>query len=72
MQAKGQLVLKDGRVVDFTHDLDAPIPAATLEAALRAKAKGLLGDRGERLWAAVAGLEGLTASDLGAALGGAA
>lgn len=72
MQAKGQLVLKDGRVVDFTHDLDAPIPAATLEAALRAKAKGLLGHRGERLWAAVAGLEGLTASDLGAALGGAA
>lgn len=68
MQARGTLHLTDGRVLPFAHDLDAPIPATALEAALRTKAAGLLGARGEALWSLVAGLDGYSARDLGAAL----
>lgn len=71
MQAEGEIVLADGRVLPFAHDLAAPIPAAVLEASLRAKGRGLLGDRAETLWAAVAGLDRLSACDLGAWLGAA-
>ncbi len=71
MQAEGEIVLTKGRMLPFAHDLAAPIPAAVLEASLRAKGRGLLGDRAETLWAAVAGLDRLSARDLGARLGAA-
>ena len=70
MQAMGEVELQDGRVIPFAHDLDAPLPAAVLEQSLRSKAQGLIGLRGERLWALVAGLDGVSARDLGQALRG--
>lgn len=70
MQARGSVLLADGRTLPFVHDLDAPIPAATLEASLRAKAQGLVGARAEALWSAVARIDGLSARDLGALLRG--
>jgi 2-methylcitrate dehydratase PrpD len=70
MQARGSVLLADGRTLPFAHDLDAPIPAATLESSLRTKAQGLLGARADALWSAVAGIDGLSARDLGALLRG--
>lgn len=72
MQAEGQVILTDGRRLPLQHDLDAPIPAERLQASLRAKAAGLIGAaRAEALWQAVAGLDELSARDLGAMLRGA-
>lgn len=65
MQAEGEITLANGRSVSFTHDLAAPIPAPVLEASLRAKGRGLIGERAETLWAAVAALDGRSARDLG-------
>jgi len=66
MQAAGEVVLTDGRVFPFAQDLNAPIPKAVLEAALRAKAAGLVGaERAMTLWEAVARLETLSARELG-------
>lgn len=70
MQAVGEVELQDGRVIPFAHDLDAPIPAVVLEQSLRSKAQGQIGLRGETLWALVAGLDGVSARDLGRALRG--
>lgn len=73
MQARGVVVLTDGRRLPFAHDLNAPMPADVLGASLRAKAQGLIGaEAAERLWAAVAGLDRLSARDLGALLRGGA
>ena len=68
MQAAGRIVLADGQSLPFAHDLAAPIPAPVLERSLRAKAAGLIGERAERLWAAVAGLDSITARDVGGLL----
>lgn len=65
MQAAGEVVLTNGRVLPFAHDLAAPVAPAVLEASLRQKGRGLIGDRADRLWSAVAGLDGLTARALG-------
>lgn len=65
MQAAGEVVLAHGGILPFAHDLAAPIPAQVLQASLRAKGRGLLGDRAEQLWTAVAGLDGLSARALG-------
>ncbi|MDR0807728.1 MAG: MmgE/PrpD family protein [Gemmobacter sp.] len=69
MEAVGEVVLADGRILPFAHDLAAPIPADLLEASLRAKGRGLLGERAEKLWSAVVGLDGLSARVLGAKMG---
>lgn len=68
MQVAGEVALADGRVLPLDHDLAAPIPADVLESSLRAKGRGLLGDRAEALWSAVAGLDRLSARALGAML----
>ena len=68
MLARGEVVLADGRVLPFAHDLAAPIPPDVLQASLCAKGRGLLGDRSDRLWSAVTGLDGLSARALGAVL----
>lgn len=68
MQARGEVLLTDGRVLPFFHDLDAPIPAAALETSLRTKARGLLGDRADTIWSAVAAIDTRTARDLGTLL----
>ena len=61
---------KDGRRLSAEHDLAARIPADRLEAGLRGKARGLLGEAAaERLWIAVAGLDRLSARDLAGLLG---
>lgn len=65
MQAAGEVLLADGRRLSLAHDLSAPIPAATLDDRLRAKGRGLIGPRSEQIWAAVAGLDRLSARDLG-------
>ncbi|MEY4696009.1 MAG: hypothetical protein RIT14_437 [Pseudomonadota bacterium] len=72
MQARGEVVLTDGRVLPFFHDLDAPIADAMLAESLRQKARGLLGDEAERLWHLVDGLYMHSARDLGRALRGGA
>ena len=68
MQAAGEVRLTDGGTLAFTHDLAARLPDAVLERSLRAKATGLIGAEGERIWAMVAGLDRLNARDLGKAL----
>ncbi|MEI6096722.1 MAG: MmgE/PrpD family protein [Alphaproteobacteria bacterium] len=65
MQAVGDIVLTDGVVLRFGHDLAAPLGPDVLEASLRAKATGLLGAEAEGLWQAVVQLDARTASDLG-------
>ncbi|MBC7477026.1 MAG: MmgE/PrpD family protein [Pseudorhodobacter sp.] len=82
MQAAGEIVLTDGSVLPFAHDLAAPLAHAVLERSLRAKAAGLLGAGllgtgllgagAGPLWQAVAGLDDLSAADLGRLLMGAA
>ncbi len=68
MQAAGEMRLTDGGTLPFAYDLAARLPDAVLERSLRAKATGLIGAGGERIWAMVAGLEALSARDLGKAL----
>ena len=65
MQAVGEIVLKDGAVLPFTHDLSAALSPDVLEASLRAKANGLLGVEADDMWQAVIQLDALSASDLG-------
>ena len=68
MQAAGEVRLTDGSTLPFAYDLAARLPDAVLERSLRAKATGLIGAEGERIWAMVAGLDSLSARDLGKAL----
>ena len=68
MQAEGRIVLANGQSLPFAHDLGAPVPAPELADSLRRKAASLIGDRAARLWDAVAGLDGVSARDLGALL----
>ena len=68
MQAAGEVRLTDGGTLPFAYDLAARLPDAVLERSLRAKATGLIGAEGERIWALVAGLDSLSARDLGKAL----
>jgi len=65
MQAAGEVVLTDGAVLPFSHDLAARLDPDVLERSLRAKAAGLLGGEAEQLWKAVVMLDTLTAFDLG-------
>lgn len=65
MRAVGEVVLTDGRVLPFAHDLSARLPAADIERGLRAKADELLGSEAGIIWDAVAGLDNLPAADLG-------
>ena len=65
MQATGEVVLTDGAVLPFVHDLAAALNTDVLERSLRAKATGLLGAEADQLWQTVAHLDALSASDLG-------
>ncbi len=65
MQAVGQIVLADGAVLPFAHDLAARLDPDLLESSLRDKAAGLLGADAEHLWQAVINLDALFATDLG-------
>jgi 2-methylcitrate dehydratase PrpD len=61
MQALGQVETVDGQIIPFAHDLAARQPLDQLQAALRAKADGLIGvERAGQLWAGAQ-----TAQDLG-------
>ena len=61
MQALGQVETVDGQIIRFAHDLAARQPLDQLQAALRAKADGLIGvERAGQLWAGAQ-----TAQDLG-------
>ena len=68
MQAEGRIVLANGQSLPFAHDLGARVPAPELADSLRRKAASLIGDRAAQLWDAVAGLDGVSARDLGALL----
>ena len=70
MQAEGEIELADGTTLPFRHDLAVRLPPDRIERSLRAKAEALLGEEGERIWSAVAGLDGLDARAIGALLGG--
>lgn len=71
MQARITLTLADGQSRSLSHDLAARLPPAALEASLRAKARGLLGEgRAEQVWQAVSSLGSLGARDLGQIVGG--
>ena len=65
MQATGEVVLTDGAVLPFAHDLATPLNTDVLERSLRAKATGLLGAEADQLWQTVARPDALSASDLG-------
>ena len=65
MQAMGEVVLSDGTVLPFVHDLAVPLTTDVLERSLRAKATGLLGAKADQLWQVVAHMDALSASDLG-------
>ena len=70
MQARGEVVLTDGRSLAFFHDLDAPIPSETLAHSLQVKAQGLIGADSTRLWHLLATLDDRSARDIGAAVRG--
>ena len=65
MQATGEVVLSDGTLLPFEHDLAIPLTNDVLERSLRAKATGLLGAEADQLWQVVANLDALPATDLG-------
>ncbi len=46
LQAEGELTLRDGRVIPFGHDLDAPLDPEVLAAKLAAKAVAAIGETG--------------------------
>jgi 2-methylcitrate dehydratase PrpD len=55
LQAQGSVTLTNGQTLPFVHDLAAPIAEQTLQAALQAKARALLGDGlGGAIWATLA------------------
>jgi 2-methylcitrate dehydratase PrpD len=61
-----ELETADGQRLSGTHDLSTPLQRDQLEAALRAKAEGLLGSaRAGRFWEAMQDLDALPASRLG-------
>lgn len=69
--ARAEVKLKDGRTLQQSHDLDAPVPLADQEAKLRQKAAGLLGaEAAERAWAAVLAAPSRSARELAAVLVG--
>lgn len=65
MLAVGEVVLANGKHLPFSHDLSARLPAADIEQGLRAKANALLGTEADRIWSAVADLDGRSAAELG-------
>ena len=65
MQAAGDIVLDDGTVLPFAHDLAAALPLAVQESALRRKATALIGAEAQTLWQAIDAFDGLSARDLG-------
>lgn len=69
MQARGEIYLADGSTIPFHHDLASRLPAHVIERSLREKARGLIGDRSERVWTSVATLDGLRAREIGGLLG---
>lgn len=70
MQADCRLELEDGTVLHLVHDLSLRLPDQRIELALREKARGLIGAEGDGIWAAVAGLDGISARALATCLGG--
>lgn len=65
MQAKGTVILKDGRTLEFTHDLAQKIAPEELQARLKAKAKTLLGDNVRAVQPVLEQCSDMTAADLG-------
>jgi hypothetical protein len=66
---EGVIERESGPATAIAHDLAARMPAASIQAGLRAKAKGLIGiELADRFWAAVADLDRISARDLGAML----
>jgi 2-methylcitrate dehydratase PrpD len=67
--ARVAVQLRDGRLLQQAHDLDAEVPLAAQQAKLRAKAAALLGaGAAQRLWQAVEGVDGSDARTLAALL----
>lgn len=66
---EGAVEFKTKPAIAIAYDLAARLPAAGIETGLRTKARGLIGaEAADRFWAAVAGLEQVSARDLGALL----
>ena len=71
-QCEVDIELAGGGHIESAHDLAAPMSEEVLEAGLRGKARGLLGEAtADKLWSAVAALDRTSARDLGALLSGA-
>jgi 2-methylcitrate dehydratase PrpD len=71
-QCEVDIELAGGEHVESAHDLAAAMSTEVLEAGLRGKARGLLGESAAgKLWSAVAALDRISARDLGALLSGA-
>jgi 2-methylcitrate dehydratase PrpD len=64
-EVEGELILRDGRKLLFSHDLFDRIPADVLQERLRTKAVAILGPKGQRVWALQTSLNRLMAVDLG-------
>lgn len=64
-QVRGTLEMRDGTKQPFAHDLQDPLPPEVLEQKLRAKARALLPDAGDRIWGLLDTLSEMRANDLG-------
>ena len=70
-QCEVDIELAGGEHIESGHDLAAPMSEEVLEAGLRGKARGLLGEAtADKLWSTVAALDRTSARDLGALLSG--
>jgi 2-methylcitrate dehydratase PrpD len=70
-QCRVDIELAGGAHVECAHDLAAALSEGVLQKGLRAKARGLLGEAlADRLWSAIAGINGLSARDLARLLAG--
>ena len=70
-QCEVAIELAGGEHIESAHDLATALPEEVLEAGLRRKARGLLGEAtADKLWSTVAALDRASARDLGALLSG--
>lgn len=70
LQARGKVELKDGRILEYTYDLAAPLELSVLREKLRRKAVELIGERGQILADCLDDLDRLTAHDIGLLIAG--
>jgi 2-methylcitrate dehydratase PrpD len=70
LQARGQIIMSDGQVLDYAYDLAAPLEFETLRAKLTQKASAAIGAKGQLFADCLSEADRLTAHDIGSLIAG--